>query len=130
MFWILVNMLVAVSGFPDDETLTGYAERDAVYELVELDGEAVSVSAFVRFPGRKSMEARSPCFAYSGRLSAPMPWFEFQQADRVAYSCIEQPVEDTFADALAQSTLAEVSGGIIILSDDTGPRLVFQRANH
>ena len=60
MQWLIAFIQIAVALWPRDETISGYAERGAVYELVAVNGEAVGVRATVRFPRKDVVEGEGP----------------------------------------------------------------------
>ena len=126
MFWLIVHVLLTKVIPVSDETITGYADRSAVYQLIEMNGQPVTTSTTLVFPGRNAVTARTACFRYEGQQSLPYPWFEFELQQRTDYSCIEQAFEAEFRKHLFSADLVETFGNTLILSGEDGPQLVFQ----
>ena len=115
-------MLLACS----DETVSGYADRDAVYRLEELGDRRVPWQATITFPEPGRAAGQAPCNAWSAELRVPYPWFELGPIAATRRACLQMDGEAEFFEALSRATLAEVLGPVLILSDDTGPLLVFR----
>ena len=108
-----------------DETVAGYATDGAVYRLVELNGTAFDASATITFGDDGAVSGEGPCNRYSGRQSAPYPWFELGPLRATKRACPDLEAEGTFFRMLSQMTQAEVSGPILILTDEDGAAMVF-----
>lgn len=111
-----------------DETVSGYVDRNAVYRLTEIDGQAFDASASISFPERGTAQGQAPCNAWSARQSAPYPWLQFGPVAATQMACKDLGAEATFFEALATMTLAEVQGPVLILSNDDGQEMVFRAA--
>ena len=123
---ILVLFLALVTAGCADETVSGYADRSAIYRLEEFEGAQVPWQATITFPERGRVAGQAPCNAYSAELKVPYPWFQLGPIAATRRACIQMTGEAEFFDALSRATLAEVSGQVLILSDDKGPLLVFR----
>ena len=109
-----------------DETISGYADPDAVYRLVEIDGQAFTPRATIAFKTEGRAEGSAPCNTWSAEQSVPYPWFELGAIAATKRACPELDAEQQYFDALAQMTLAEVQGPILILTNDDAREMIFQ----
>ena len=108
-----------------DETVAGYTTDGAVYRLVELNGAPFDASATMTFGDNGAISGDGPCNRYSGRQSAPYPWFELGPLRATKRACPDFEAESTFFRMLSQMTQAEVSGPNLILSGEEGDVMVF-----
>ena len=116
--------------FAKDETLTGYAERGAVYQLVELDNSSVNSAITLEIVKAKTLAGRAPCNRYNTTINAPMPWFEIGPISATKRACPDLAIEQKYFNLLSQARFAEIHQGQIILSNDQGVLLVFERSAH
>lgn len=108
-----------------DETISGYADRDGIYRLVELDGTAFESRATISFPEKGRIVGSGPCNAYSAAQTAPYPWIEIGPVVATRRACPDLEAEQRFFSALSASSLAEVTGSVLILSGDV--EMVFEK---
>jgi heat shock protein HslJ len=126
MVWLLWHLwLYGLSGFVD-ESLSGYAARDAPYQLFELNGRPAEHPIAVVFPSMWRMEWRTGCGVYRAKISVPYPWFGLVAVTAVPRACAEASADRAFIAALHAMTLSEVHGGTLILSDGAGAEMVFR----
>lgn len=109
-----------------DETISGYANPDTRWALVELDGVPFPANATISFPEKGRIAGQAPCNSYSGTQTAPYPWFETGPIAATRRACPDLAAESAFFEALAQVRIAEVSGDTLILSNEDGRELVFK----
>ncbi|MEM6826049.1 MAG: META domain-containing protein [Pseudomonadota bacterium] len=109
-----------------DETVSGYADPDASYVLATIDGTVFSPRATIAFPTPGEALGDAPCNRWSARQSAPYPWFDLGPIAATRRARTDLAEERIFLSALAEMTLAEVQGPVLILSNDTGRELVFR----
>ncbi|MCV3271574.1 META domain-containing protein [Roseobacter sinensis] len=128
--WILAVLIacVGLSACRRDETLTAYGAANKTWRLVELDGAATSYSANLRFPEPGRMSGQAPCNSFSGRMSAPYPWFEARELVTARLACPHLQEESAYLTALAAMTLSEVLGDTLILSTPEGRQMIFTAA--
>ena len=107
-----------------DETISGYADREATYVVTELAGQPFEASASVRFPEPGLVQGRGPCNAYSASQNAPYPWIQIDPIMATKVACPDLAAEDAFFAFLSGATLVEVSGPVIILTNEAGETLV------
>jgi len=120
---ILLTSLLAACG--PDETISGYAGTDTVWTLQELDGNPFPHRATLSFPEEGRVSGQAPCNRYFGAQTAPYPWFKAEGLGSTKMACPALAQEQAFFDALSAMTLAEVSGPVLILSNDAGREMVF-----
>ena len=109
-----------------DETVSGFADPQAVYAVQEIDGRSVSGQATITFPEPGRVAGAAPCNSWSARQTAPYPWFELDGIMATKRACPELAEETAFFDALADMELAEVQGPVLILSASGGRQMVFR----
>ncbi len=109
-----------------DETISGYADPDAVYRLAEIDGTPFEPRATIAFRIEGMAEGEAPCNAWSATQSVPYPWFEIGPIAATKRACPNLAAEAAFFETLGQMSLAEVQGPILILSNDAGREMVFE----
>ena len=108
-----------------DETLTGYGAADVEWQLQEIAGERFAARATLSFPEEGKLSGDAPCNSYTGRQTAPYPWFQATDIAVTRRACPDLPAETRFLQELGAMTLAEVVGDTLILSDDDGREMVF-----
>lgn len=99
-----------------DETVSGYADRSAVYVLTDIDGVPFEARATITFPEPGQASGQGPCNAWSASQSAPYPWIELGPIAATKRACADLAEEQRFFDALQSATLAEINGRVLILS--------------
>ncbi|MCG6883459.1 MAG: META domain-containing protein [Silicimonas sp.] len=109
-----------------DETISGYANPDATYRLTELSGTPFEALATISFPEEGRAAGQAPCNAWSAEQAVPYPWISLGPIAATRRACPELAKEQAFFEALGRVTLAEVQGGVLILSDDHGVVMVFE----
>ncbi len=125
MFWLLLHFGLTETQAFGDETISGYASRDAVYELVEMDGQFIDTEITIAFPGKGEVTGKAPCNRYRARQTVPLPWIEIGEITATKRACADLELEQRYFSALQTMTLAEIGGDILILSNDAGDELVF-----
>ncbi len=124
----LLAFMAGLTACQGDETISGYADKEAVYRLEELAGEAFEPRATIAFPEEGSARGDAPCNAWSATQSAPYPWFELGPIAATKRACSDLAAEAMFFEALGSMTLVEVQGDVLILSGDTDVTMVFRKA--
>ena len=119
-------ILVATIPACADESISGYADPAAVYRLSEIDGTPFTARATITFPEAGAARGDAPCNVWSAKQSAPYPWLELGPIAATRRACPEMPAEQHFLGSLAEMTLAEVQGPVLILSNDKGREMVFR----
>ena len=126
MFRLIFALPLVLANCVTDETISGFIEPSAVFQLAEIDGVPFNSTATISFPEEGRISGRGPCNSYSARQSAPYPWFKISpvMATRQACGALAQEIE--FFEKLGQMTQIEVAGSVLILWGDAGGELVFQ----
>lgn len=125
MRWVLALAALSVLGYCKDETVTGHGGADETWRLQSLDGVAFKARATLRFPREGELAGTAPCNSYSGQQTAPYPWFSAQSVTATERACADLEAEARYLRALAEMTLVEVVGDILILSNAAGREMVF-----
>ncbi len=120
-------LLFALPNCAGDETISGYADTTAIYALSDIDGAAFPARATIRFPEEGRIEGQGPCNAYSAAQSVPYPWFSLGPIIATRRACPDLEAETAFFAALSEMTLAEVQGDVLILSNEAGREMTFNR---
>ncbi len=118
--------LLALTACRQDETISAFVPAGSIWHLTDLNGQAFPANGTLTFPEPGIISGNGPCNTYSASQNAPYPWFEAGPIRATKRTCPEQHFEGAFLLALAKATLAEVSGDILILSDEGGGELVFR----
>ena len=123
---LIFLLAFALSACQADETLTGYGAADQTWTLQSIDGAAFTARADITFPSEGTIAGHAPCNSYGAQQTAPYPWFSASALRATRAACPELALEQAFFAALADMTLAEVSGGVMILSNSEGREMVFK----
>ncbi|WP_208348574.1 META domain-containing protein [Pseudaestuariivita rosea] len=126
MWRVLLALPLVIAACGPDETISGYADPAATYGLVQMNGADFDATATIRFPAKGAVQGQGPCNAYLASQSAPYPWFDLGPVQATRMACPALGDETRFFENLVQMTLAEVSGDVLILSNDAGDQMVFQ----
>lgn len=108
-----------------DETISGYADRKAVWKLLEIDRKPFDANATISFPKLGQIVGDAPCNRYSSEQKAPYPWFEIGPIAATRMTCDAQAEEDKYFKALGQMRQVETSGDMLIMSNEAGRQMVF-----
>lgn len=109
-----------------DETISGYADRQASYALQELDGRRFEAEATIAFPEDGLVTGIGPCNSYSASQSVPYPWFQLGPIQATRRGCADLARESEFFSALEAMTLIEVLGDTVILRNVEGREMMFR----
>lgn len=108
-----------------DETISGFADREIVWKLQELDRQPFDASATISFPEPGVIKGHAPCNLYSGEQKAPYPWFEVGPIAATQIACDALDAENDFFAALKQMRQIEAVGDTLIMSNEAGRQMVF-----
>lgn len=126
-FVLLIAACLALPACRKDETVSGYAGVGSVWVLRDLGGAAYAARATIAFPRQGRIEGEAPCNRWFAAQNAPYPWFEAGPVGSTRMACAGAGAEAAFFAALARVTLAEVAGDVLILRDEAGFEMVFER---
>ena len=119
-------VLLVLGACAADETVSGYAGAGSSWALSPEAGFGDRVTLSLPEPGR--VEGQAPCNRYNAAQTAPYPWFELGPIASTRMACPELQKEAAFFAALGSMTISEVSGDVLILSNEAGESLTFQRS--
>ncbi len=117
--------LALALGFCPDETISGYAEPTATWNLTELDGVPFTAPATIAFPAAGEVVGTGPCNSFTATQAVPYPWIEIRKIAATRRACPDLEAEAAYFSALEAMTLAEAQGSYIILSTPDGREMVF-----
>lgn len=123
---LLMPALATLPACRADETVRGYGGADKTWALQEIDGAAFPARATLTFPESGQIAGEAPCNRYFGPMTAPYPWFDAKQIASTKRACPDLEAEGQFLKALSDMTLSEVSGDVLVLSNDAGREMVFK----
>lgn len=109
-----------------DETVSAFADPQALYRLVEVNGMPFDGRATIRFPQEGRVSGRGPCNSFTASQTAPYPWFELGPLAATRALCPRIEAERAYFAALAGMSNVEVMGGVVILRNEAGDEMVFQ----
>jgi len=102
-----------------DETISGQSGPEDLWGLTEMDGGPAGAAITLQFPKQGEISGQGPCNVYSAAQLAPMPWFEAGPIKSTKKACPDLAVETAYFSALSEMTLAERSGNMLLLTNDT-----------
>ena len=123
---LLLPALATLPACRADETVGGYGGAEKVWQLQSIDGAAFTAHASLTFPEPGKIAGRAPCNRFFGPMTAPYPWFDAGQIASTRMACPELENEAEFLKALSSMTLSEVSGDVLLLSNDAGRTMLFK----
>ena len=109
-----------------DETISGYTPTDTTWQLESLNGDPVTFDATLRLPEEGRIDGDGPCNSFSAEQTAPYPWISIGAIAATRALCPEIDGERAYLAALRAMSIAEVSGDVLILSNDRGDEMVFR----
>lgn len=127
MYRFILIPLLALSACQKDETVSGQTLDSDTWVLQSLNTEAISTEITLTFPEEGKISGRAPCNRYFGAQTAPLPWFSVKNIGATKMACPNLALEAQYFEALAQMTLAEISGNTLVLKNDAGNALVYQK---
>ncbi len=126
MFRLFLSIPILLAACLKDETVSGYADPGATYQLVEMDGAAFDARATISFPEQGSVTGKGPCNSYGASQSAPYPWLEIGAIRATRAACSDLALENQFFAALSGMSQIETFGDTVILRDDDGREMIFR----
>ena len=126
MILLFLSIPILLASFLVDETVSGYGGSEQVWQLVEINGDEFRATATLEFGRNGRVTGQGPCNTYSATQTVPYPWFELDQIASTKMACADLAAETIYFETLSAMTLSEVSGAILLLSNDEGDEMVFQ----
>ena len=123
---LVLIAFVLLAGCLRDESATGYA--GGLWQLRQLSGQPLSHPITLDLRERGQVSGMGPCNRYRASLDVPYPWFGLGPIQHTRAACPELLQEEAHLALLERMSFAEVSGPVLILSNEAGERLDFHRA--
>ena len=123
VFALLIPLVLSACKY--DESISGYTDSDAIWKLVELDGQPFRARATIAFPSKGKVTGQAPCNTFGSTQIVPLPWFKLGPILSTKMACADIAAEQSFFEALGAMTLAETLDDTMILSNETGREMVF-----
>lgn len=120
-------ILLLIAACQSDETVTAYGGAGE-WQLQQINDQAFQASASLSLSDNGAVSGQAPCNSYSATQSAPYPWFDLSPIAATKRACDGLQAETQFFAALEAMSLAEVSGAVLILSNDDGDSMLFGRS--
>ncbi|MBO9468440.1 META domain-containing protein [Tropicibacter sp. R15_0] len=120
-----IVMFAALAACSGDEGVRAYGAADKVWHLTQIDGADFGADATLIFPKAGRVTGRAPCNSWSAPQTAPYPWFDLGPVAATKMACPDLAAEQRFFDHLAKMSISEVSGDVLVLSNDQGGEMIF-----
>lgn len=127
MRYLALPAFVLLAACAGDETLHAYGAGGKTWALTTMNGLPYPAEATLEFPKPGQITGTAPCNQYSATQTVPYPWFKIGPIAATRMACAELPAEQAYFAALGAMTLSEVSGDLLILSNDAGQEMVFNQ---
>jgi len=118
--------LLFLAACQGDESLTAYG-ADGTWVLSHINDAAFKATATITFSDEGRVSGNAPCNSYAAQQTAPYPWFDLSQIIATRRACPQLSDEADFFKTLSAMTLAEVSGDVLILSNDDAETMLFTK---
>ncbi|MEL7344344.1 MAG: META domain-containing protein [Pseudomonadota bacterium] len=119
--WMATGMALFAT---PDETISAFADPAATYVVTELAGAPFKALATLTFPEPGLVRGRAPCNAFTGSQNVPYPWIDIGPLMATKAACPDLAAENAFLGFLQSATMVEVSGPVLILTNEAGEKLV------
>ncbi len=120
------GLVLALAGCAGDEGVRAYGAAEMTWVLASIDGVKVPSSATLEFPEPGRVSGQGPCNRWSATQTAPYPWFKLGPVAATRMACPDIKAEQLFFAALAEMTISEVSGRVLVLNNEAGREMVFE----
>jgi heat shock protein HslJ len=114
-----------ISACSGDETVAAYGGGGKTWKLQNLDGAPFSARATLTFPAPGQIAGNASCNSYHGAMTVPYPWFDTGTLAVTRRACPDMASEAAFLEALQDMSFSEVSGEVLILSNEAGREMIF-----
>ena len=121
-----IAALFLISACESDESLAAYGAQGE-WQLTQINEQTFEAKATISFSANGEVAGSAPCNSYRAQQTAPYPWFALTPIMATKRVCADLAAEQEYLAALRDMTLAEVSGDVLILSNDTGGSLLFTK---
>ena len=127
MLTLFLTLPALLAAHLKDETISGYADPAASYQLEAINDAPYPATATITFPAQGRIIGTAPCNHYSASQSAPYPWFEPGPIAATKRACPDLAAEAEFFAALSRMTLVEVVGPHLLLTNDADEIMAFRQ---
>ena len=118
---------IMLSGYFADESISGYAgPPDTRWTLATIDDQQPEFIGYVMFPSEGRVTGQGPCHDFSARQTAPYPWIEITGFTSETARCDAPVGDDPFVRLLQGFVISEVSGPVMILTNEDGVSALFR----
>lgn len=122
----VLALLLLITACQRDETLTAYG-AEGTWRLTHMNDQAFTATATISFSADGQVQGAAPCNTYGAQQTAPYPWFTLGPIRATKRACADLTAEQDYFAALTKMTLVEVSGDVLILSNDDDETLQFKK---
>jgi heat shock protein HslJ len=126
MFRFFLPIPILLTTCLKDETVSGYVDQTAIFQLVEINGAPFAATATLSFPNKGQIDGEAPCNTYTTSQTAPYPWFEIGPIAATRSTCPKIAQETEFFQTLARMTLIETLADVVILRNDDNEEMLFR----
>ncbi len=119
----LFGLVLLAAGCLRDETISAYGP--GLWILDRVNGEPAQNGITLEIATRGRISGHAHCNGYSARQTAPYPWIAIDTITTTERACDQIEEEAGYLSMLLTMTLAEASGPVLILSNDTGESLTY-----
>ncbi|MGX9356398.1 META domain-containing protein [Roseobacteraceae bacterium S113] len=125
--WIALALIAtSLTACRADESVAAYGAADKTWRLVSIDGTAFEAVATMQFGDKGAVSGQAPCNRWFANQGVPYPWFEISAIGATKMACPDLAAEAEFFASLEAMTLSEVSGDVLVLSNDAGRSMEFK----
>ena len=105
----MLFLVLGVTACQADETISGYADKDVIWMLSDLNGTKMQSKITLTFPEKGKIAGEAPCNRYFGAQTKPLPWFKTGPIASTKMACPFSEEESKYFTALENTSLAEVT---------------------
>ena len=122
----LLPFLMIVAACRADETLVAYGADGVTWSLEAINDVPFEAIATIQFLVNGTVTGRAPCNQFSAEQTAPYPWLDLSPILSTKRACPDLKAEAAFFGSLEQMTFVEISGPVMVLSNETGAEMEFK----
>ncbi len=120
----LIPALLLLAACQSDETLVAYG-GEGTWQLQSINDQPFTATATLTLGTEGQVSGKAPCNSYGASQTAPYPWFQLSPIRATKRACADLAAEHLFFKTLSSMTLSEISGPVLILSNDQGALMQF-----
>ena len=127
--WMLVLLSLPLIACAGDESIYAYGAKGKIWVLEEISGSPAPIHMTMEFLASGAVRGTLACNVFSGKQTAPYPWFEIAQLATTKRACPNIAVDARLDQLFLSMSQAEIFGDVLILRDETGITMLFQAEN-